>query len=71
MSEQTGPDKRAAKIIFEATLKPTLQNETNAPARFIDEVNRMIDESIIEGVEEAHKGLYLTRMDGVWKERQC
>ncbi|MDA9216533.1 hypothetical protein N9O88_01775 [bacterium] len=59
MSEQTGPNKRAAKIIFEATLKPTLQNETNVPARFIDEVNRMIDESIIEGVEEAHKGYTL------------
>jgi hypothetical protein len=64
-SEQPGPTKQEAKNQLEASLKPKLLEETKVkgkpiPSRFLDEVNRMIDESINEGVEKAYKEYSLT-----------
>jgi len=64
-SEQQGPTKQEAKNQLEASLKPKLLEETKVkgkpiPSRFLDEVNRMIDESINEGVEKAYKEYSLT-----------
>ena len=50
-----GPTKDQAKEDFKQNLKPVLQRETNAPAQFVDKTNRIIDESINEGVNKAHK----------------
>tara|TARA_Y100000389_G_scaffold102972_1_gene99840 strand:- start:1508 stop:1957 length:450 start_codon:yes stop_codon:yes gene_type:complete len=54
-SQFTGPTKDQAKKDFKQNLKPVLQRETNAPQQLVDKTNRIIDESINEGVNKAHK----------------
>ena len=64
-SEQQGPTKQEAKNQLKASLKPKLLEESKVkgkpiPSRFLDKVNKMIDQSINEGVEEAYKEYSLT-----------
>lgn len=65
-----GPTKDQAKEVFKQNLKPVLQRETNAPAQFIDKTNRIIDESVNEGVNKAHKGYSQTGW-AVFGSKEC
>ena len=50
MGNYPGPTKDAAKQELLRDLKPVLQTEANAPVSLAAEVNKMIDDSIDEGV---------------------
>ena len=47
-----GPSEEEAIVELKRNLKPTLIAETNAPATLAADIDRLIDESISEGVKE-------------------
>tara|TARA_B100001093_G_scaffold494515_1_gene538011 strand:- start:3 stop:458 length:456 start_codon:yes stop_codon:yes gene_type:complete len=69
-SEFPGPTKDQAIKDFKQSLKPVLLREANVPPQFVDKINKIIDESIDEGVDKAHENYSLTGWR-VFGEKEC
>ena len=70
-AEYRGPNKVEAKQLFTSELKPILQAAAKAPDSLVKGVNKVIDESIHEGIEKCWIGEYSAKGWAIFGKPEC